>query len=137
VLGTRFDLEARDRTLQLVVVEGRVTVSARGETVQVGPKEMTRVVEDKPLMVRQIKDVQSVLHWLDTFMAFKDTPLQDVASEIERRFGMRVEVADTTLATRTVSGWSSAQTPRDLLTRICVAVNAHCSISDTLAVIEP
>jgi len=137
VLGTRFDLEARDRKLQVLVMEGWVAVSARGATVQVGPMEMTRVQADRPLQVSSIEDVQSLLQWLDTFIAFEETPLLDVASEIERRFGMRVEVADTTLGGRTVSGWSSAKTPRDLLMRICVAVSAHCSISDTLTVIEP
>jgi ferric-dicitrate binding protein FerR (iron transport regulator) len=137
VMGTRFDLEARDRTLQVLVVEGRVAVSARGTTVQVGPMEMTRVLADKLLPVSRVDDVQPLLRWLDKFIAFEETPLQDVASEMERRFGMRVEVADKTLGARTVTGWSSAQTPRDLLMRICVAVSAHCSISDTLTVIEP
>jgi transmembrane sensor len=137
VLGTRFDLEARDRKLQVVVMEGRVAVSARGATVQVGAHEMTRVLPDKPLQVSPIEDAQALLRWLDTFIAFEGTPLNDVAAEIERRFGMRVEVADETLRARTVSGWSSAKTPRDLLMRLCVAVSAHCSISDTLTVIEP
>jgi transmembrane sensor len=137
VLGTRFDLEVRGRTLQLLVVEGRVALSARGATVQVGPAEMTRVVADTVLPVSRVEDTQSPLRWLDTFVAFEETPLRDVAAEIERRFGIRIEVADTALAARTVTGWSSAPTPRDLLTRICVAVRAYCSISDTLTVIEP
>lgn len=137
VLGTRFDLEARDGDLRLVVVEGGVDLLAGGEKAKVGAMQMGRSTAGGPPVVTPVADVHSLVNWMGDFIAFEETPLADVAIEIERRYGIPVEVLDSTLARRRVTGWASDRGLNAMLGAACRAVNARCTISDTLIVMEP
>lgn len=137
VLGTRFDLEARDGDLRVVVVEGGVELVAGGKKTKVGARQMGRSTAGAPPVVTPVADVYRLVNWMGDFIAFEETPLADVALEIERRYGIRVDILDSTLARRPVTGWASDRGLNAMLGAACRAVNARCTISDTLIVMEP
>ncbi|MBI4539927.1 MAG: FecR domain-containing protein [Gemmatimonadetes bacterium] len=128
VLGTRFDVNARGSELEVVVVDGAVEVAAAGGRVSVRANEVVRVIEGGEPVVEPVDDVFAVLAWLGQFFAFEATPIEQVAEEFRRRFDVVIEIVDPSLASRTVTGWFTAQTPEEMLAGICRAVDAECTV---------
>ncbi|WP_337171531.1 FecR domain-containing protein [Gemmatimonas aurantiaca] len=137
VLGTRFDLQVVGSELRLVVTEGKVALvsGAHRQTVVAG--QIARVRDGGPPQVEGAVAVDSVLAWTRGFIVFQNTPLHQVAAELEQRYGARVLLPDSTIASRTVTAWFTNQGLDQVLSAICRAVDAHCSLRDNVASIEP
>lgn len=136
VVGTRFDLQARNEELKVVVVEGHVKVTSTGGAADVRANEMSRVIRlGKPLVSRSV-EISGDLAWMGNFVAFESTPFAEVAVEIERRFGWKIQIADPELGSRTVTAWSNSTSPREIIYKLCLVVNAYCSISDQTVTAE-
>ena len=118
VLGTRFGVRAfeSDGYVEVTVVEGLVAVGAAelsdgeggrsprsdaGEAAQqvtrLGAGQAVRVANGVVGVPRRI-DAERYLAWTEGYLAFERVPLSDVARELERRFGMRIELAEPELA---------------------------------------
>jgi transmembrane sensor len=136
VRGTRFDLEVRSGDLQLLVVDGAVGLAAGGESVEVQAGQLSRVRDGGRPEVENVDDVFGELGWIGDFVAFEATPLREVVRELERRYGLRIQVQDSALAEQTVTSWSMNRSPQEILTAVCLALNAFCTINDTLTTIE-
>ncbi|MBI4541191.1 MAG: FecR domain-containing protein [Gemmatimonadetes bacterium] len=138
VRGTRFDIESRNRELlRVVVADGKVRVSVGDEEVDLESGEMSESKNGGPPKVSRIPQVHRHLQWLGSFVAFKSTPLASVADELEQRFGMRVEILAPELARHEITIWSTNKGPREIISAVCAAIDAHCVIGDTLATIQP
>lgn len=127
VLGTRIDVEARGRDLRLVVVEGRAALSTPGGRTEVTAGEMGRILNGEAAGVVKVPDVGSIVGWTGTFLAFQSTPLGDAAREIERVYGVRVEIQDDNLAQRVITAWFWDKSLAEVLDVVCLAVAARCS----------
>lgn len=137
VLGTRFDLRVSDQELQLAVTEGRVALAAEGKLVEVGAGQVSHVMLGAGPTLETAVQPDSLLGWMGGFLVFQDTPLSTVAKEVGQRYGIRVELPDSSIARRTVTAWFTGQSAQDVLTTICRVIDAHCSIGDKSASIEP
>lgn len=137
VLGTRFDVDSRGEDLQVAVVEGVVEMESDGGRARVEANQLGIALGRDAPTVQSVDDVFQVIGWLGRFLAFESTPLTDVAVEIERRFGMRIGIADPVLGQRTITGWFGDQAPREALEGICAAVAARCVIGPDAATVEP
>ena len=127
VLGTRFDLHAEERDLQVAVVEGEVSLQSRGRETRVGRGEMGRVLRGVTVpAIRATVDTSTA--WLGTFFAFQSTPLRDAAAEITRRSGLRIRIADPALSDHSVTGYFDERDPAVMMRVICAAVVADCSV---------
>ena len=127
VLGTRFDLQAEHRDLRLIVIDGQVALSTSNTETAVGRGEMTRVLDGTPMPVVKLADVGPLVSWIGNFLAFRSTPLREVAVEIGARFGIRVVLADSALRDRTVTAWFTDQSLDDVLRVVCAASLAVCT----------
>lgn len=139
VLGTRFDLQAEEGRLRLLVVEGKVELAARGTTVAIEASEMSEVIGSAPPTLEKVDPqyVQSSLRWMGDFIAFEATPLRQAAQELSLHYGVPIEVLDSTLTNETVHGWFADEELEDVLNVVCRAVRAHCSIRQAGVTIEP
>lgn len=137
VLGTRLDVEARGRDLRLVVVEGRVALSTARARTELTAGEMGRILNGEAAPVVRVPDVGSFVGWTGKFLAFQSTPLQDAAREIERAYGVRIEISDATLAQRDITAWFGDNTLAEVVDVVCLAVAARCSIEDGVVRIQP
>lgn len=131
VLGTRFDLQAEQENLRLVVVEGQVRLSAGGGRAEVRAGEMGRLIKGTPVPVVRVPDVGRLVAWKGNFLAFQDTPLEEVAREIERQFGIRIEIRDARLVKRTLTGWFTDWSQAEIMEAVCGVANARCETSAT------
>src|SRR5690606_33789755 len=128
VLGTRFDLQAREGITQVAVVEGTVRMASHGERLTVDANHIGRHSGRAPAEVEAVANVYEELEWLGSFLAFQATPLAEVAAELEHRLGIQVEIADPALLDRTMTGWFAQQTHGEMIEAICLAINAHCEV---------
>ena len=139
VLGTRFDLQAREGRLRLLVVEGKVELAAGGKTVELEASELGEVVGDAPATEQELDpaNVQDQLSWMGDFLAFEATPLDEAVRELTLHYGVPVVVLDSALARETVHGWFANKNLESVLEILCRAVDAHCSILPTGVTIGP
>ena len=137
VLGTRFDLRVEGDELRLVVTEGKVALTSGTHRLLVVAGQVAHVRNGGQPVVENTVKVDSLLSWTDGFIVFQNTPLRQVARELERRYDVRVLLPDSTIASRTVTAWFTKQDFRQVLFAICRAVDAHCTLRDNVASIEP
>ena len=136
VLGTQFELNVSERTLRLVVVEGVVALSARRNTVAVGAGHMSRVVDGEARPVVSVADPAAAVRWTGKLLVFQERPLYQVVAEIQRQYGVRVQLADPSLANETVTAWFQDRSFEDVMKVICAVLNARCSITTGSARLE-
>jgi transmembrane sensor len=136
VLGTRFDLQAQDRELRLIVVEGRVGLSDGTKVVLVDAGEVSAVVKGKVTQAVPVPDSRAIVDWIGNFLVFDGTALSEAAAELGSLYGVEVRIEDETLANRTITGWFSDQSYEEVLTAVCRVVGARCTIGETRVVID-
>lgn len=136
VLGTRFDLSARDDDLQLIVVEGRVQVSSHGGEADVRAGQVNRIVNGTQLPVQNVRAPQTLTAWVGRFIAFQATPLGDAAREIMFHYDVRIDV-DPALRERTITAWFSDWSLDDVMTVFCTVVEARCDRKDGVIKVVP
>ncbi len=134
VLGTRFDMAVTDDALRLVVVEGRVGLSAAGERVHVNRGEVSSVVGRAAPTAPTTADLLRLLDWPGGVLLFQSTPLSQVAAEVEAHFGIGVAILDSTLARRSVTAWFEDEPFEEVINTICQVVGARCTLGDSVEV---
>jgi transmembrane sensor len=137
VLGTRFEVRALDQeSHRVAVLEGRVEVSnARGSTEVTAGEVSVAEPDSRPTTTRPT-DVLSLLDWPEGALLFHDTPLAQVAREVERSYGIPVVVEGDALGARRISAWFGSEPFQDVVESLCAAANATCTVSDTVAVLR-
>ncbi|MHB1327233.1 MAG: FecR family protein [Gemmatimonadales bacterium] len=132
VLGTRFEVATDSTDLALVVVEGRVALAAGESRVEVGAGERGEIRQGTVGSVRPVSVavVDSAMGWVGRFMAFHVTPLRDAAREINRIFGVTIEIADPQLARQTVTATFTDQSLEQVMEVVCTIVGAQCRAQD-------
>lgn len=128
VLGTRFDVMSRAEDVQVAVAEGEVRLGTLGTRVNLGANEVARITGGAIPKVERVENVYRVIDWLGPFLAFESTPMREVAIELRNRFGVEIEMADTEIAERTVTGWFADQDPEEIIGGICRVVAATCTL---------
>ena len=86
--GTRFDVRLKPGAVQVLLVEGKVSVSpsgggARAVSAMLSPNDML-TADAKGVQVQQVGDTGVVEGWRDGVVVFDDTPLSEVVLEINR-----------------------------------------------------
>jgi transmembrane sensor len=134
VLGTRFDLHARNEDLRVVVVDGRVRVEsgASGQHEEVGPNEVSHIIGGGRPYVTQVPDVYALLEWMKNALVFQATPLDRVAEELEHRYGVPVELADPAVAGRTITAWFTDEPLDAAIGVICRVAEVRCTVSENI-----
>ena len=136
-LGTRFDLKARDGDLDLVVVEGRVALTAGNSRVEVASQQKASVRKNQLQGAPTSVDPERSRAWLGDFLVFQATPLGEAAVELSRHYRTPVRVLDSSLAQETVTGAFEKETLEDVVKVLCRSLGARCTVSRSGATIEP
>src|SRR5690554_4819208 len=119
--------------MRVVVVDGKVAVSAGGQEVGVGTGQMSIVAEGRRPAVVDVEDVYPLIDWLDRSLVFQGTPLRRAADELGRAFGYEVRILDDVLAERTVTAAFTDESFEQVFTILCDVVGAACTIREATA----
>jgi transmembrane sensor len=129
-LGTRFDVRTEPRGLQLAVIEGRVAIIASAARTEVASGETAALRDGRTSAVVKIDDPDDVVGWMRRFLAFQSTPLANVASEIERVYGRKIVLADSSLGTETVTATFTDESFDRVVRVVCTVVGVECAVTD-------
>jgi ferric-dicitrate binding protein FerR (iron transport regulator) len=100
VLGTAFDVRSypEDRNVRVVVERGKVGVGTPRQTSAVLVGGNMGIATDSTVIVAPVTDVTPYTGWTTGQLRFREVPLRDVLTTLERWYGVRFQVTDTTLA---------------------------------------
>jgi transmembrane sensor len=136
VLGTRFELVSQPDSVRLVVMEGRVSLDAPENSVEVAAGEESAVEAGVALPARRTAAARVAPPWLGRFLVFEATPLRAASVEIERLYGVRVEVSDDALSNATITASFTDRTVDEVFDVVCAVLNASCTSEDGVVTVE-
>jgi transmembrane sensor len=136
VLGTRFEVAETGDGVRAIVVEGVVALSNDEGSVDVPAGSLGESSGGRAPTVRRATDVYALLDWPEGVMLFQATPLAEVAREVERRFGRKVDVLGN-LGTVRISGTLEEEGFADTVLTLCQIAGAHCALTENGARIQP
>lgn len=135
VHGTRFEVRADGEGMRVVVVDGRVAVSAEGGAVSLGPGEVAYVDAGARPRAVSLQDVWELLDWEGGLLVFQGTPLVDVAAELSRHFGVAVTVADPVAGERRITAWFGDEPLDEVMSAVCLVAGTPCSVQGDSVVV--
>lgn len=101
VLGTKFNISSYkdERTITIALAEGKVKVSKEKQgtgfaPVTLKPKEKIVYNKEGETGVVDVCDLQQETGWKDNLLKFKNEPLLNVVTRLERAYGVKFEFAD-------------------------------------------
>ena len=89
VLGTQFDVKARNNRFDVVCYEGRVKVNYNNKQIVLTPGKSVIFVDGK--QINSKSDV-SKPEWLENKIAFNNENLSQIVDEIQRQYNVSIEV---------------------------------------------
>ena len=139
VLGTEFDVKAyrTDETISVVLLQGSVEFSQGATSFLLEPSQ--RLVYDKQSgkgSILNLENAEQSILWSQNTICFRDTPMQEVITELERWYDVEFRVADPRVNDLTFS----LQTPnlplRELLDELENIAPIRCSLDKEIVVIS-
>lgn len=92
VLGTSFNILAREQLYHVTCITGSVQVSSVNNKTILQPSGKAKINPDGSISVFQNIETFHEISWKDNIFLFTAVPLRDVFREIERQFGVRILV---------------------------------------------
>ncbi|MDJ1466631.1 FecR domain-containing protein [Cytophagaceae bacterium DM2B3-1] len=103
VLGTKFNVNARRNQAEVYLQSGKVKLTSNTENLLLVPGQMAEYnLNDRQITVHSV-DGKACTAWQNHFFVFDDEPLSKVAETIEDYFGVKVRIADQSLAQQRIT----------------------------------
>lgn len=102
VVGTQFNVKARDNRFDVTCFEGKVKVTSNGNTILLTPG--MSVAFDNGKQVDVPSDENSQPGWLTYEVNYQQEKLERIINEMERQYRVDIELTDKQLAKETHSG---------------------------------
>jgi ferric-dicitrate binding protein FerR (iron transport regulator) len=128
VLGTAFNVATRRGQTRVVLQSGRVRLekaSQPGEAVLMQPRELVEYSAGDRHFRKRAVDPEPYTAWQGRKMIFDDTPIEEVARQLEDTYGLRVTIAGPDLAGRKLSGEISTRNVDVLLNALAALLEAE------------
>lgn len=106
VLGTAFNVWARNHETRVVVKRGEVQLSrfsADTVNIHLTRNQTSRVLKNEPANHPQPIDADHYIGWMEGRLVFIETPLSEILNELERFYGIRINLIDSSLSQKTVT----------------------------------
>lgn len=128
VLGTRFNVRARQSETRLVVAEGRVALAAKSTDpdspeVVVQSGEMSRVIAGQPPAAPQAVDTAGLLGWRSGKIVFYQTGLPEIAGELSQIFATDIRLEVPGADSLSVTGSFERQSLPDIIHSLCLTLS--------------
>lgn len=125
VLGTSFTVRSypEDGQVQVVVEEGRVSLTPEdqksGEQAILNVNELGRYnLNSQRIETKQVEDLQLYMSWREGYLKFRETPMSQVASELERRYGVEVTFESPEIEEKLLTAYLTSRSIKNVLSVI-------------------
>lgn len=127
VLGTQFNVYARDSIFEVQCFEGLVRVAVGDRETQLAPGEGVRLTEDEGLFQEEHRQGQP--DWLRRESSFENASLHQVLSELERQYTVRISVSDS-IGSKRYTGSFTHTDLQKALRSICEPLQLEFAIAE-------
>jgi ferric-dicitrate binding protein FerR (iron transport regulator) len=117
VLGTQFNVRNRRGKTRVLLTEGKVQLKATGSAVQpviIRPGEVADISPKTPIRVQFARKPALHTAWQEQKLVFDDTPLREVALQVEDAYGITLRFGDPALADLKLRGEVYVTTAKDI-----------------------
>lgn len=127
VLGTRFNVWARNNETRIILEQGRVklTSTESGMSQVLNPGELSQIIADTSPTEPVKINIDQRLGWMDGRLIFIKSTLNEVAEELERYYDVSISVTDISLLRQTLTATFDNQSLETVLESICITLNAE------------
>ncbi len=119
VLGTEFLVYARQRGTKVALHKGKVQLHSlkekQAKVLAMKAGEVVTVDKKGVFKLQAEENVEVHKAWQEHQFVFDHTSLQEIAYKIEENFGVKIQITDSLLAQRTITGTYQAQSAEELL----------------------
>jgi transmembrane sensor len=119
VLGTTFNIFSRERGSRVFLKEGRIKLriehDSKSKEILMQPGQLATISNDGSAALTTSVLPGQVEAWKNYRFVFDHTTLQEIAYQIEERFGKKVRIVDSSVANREISGTFGAKSADELL----------------------
>jgi transmembrane sensor len=119
VLGTKFMVYSRARGSKVVLNEGKVQLRSLKKRAEkplvIHPGDVATVSVQGNVSLAHNQPVAALASWKDQRFIFDNTPISEIAYQLNERFGVQIIISDSTLARRTLGGTFKAETAEKFL----------------------
>ncbi|HEX9654267.1 MAG TPA: FecR domain-containing protein [bacterium] len=127
VLGTKFNIRARNAETRVTVREGRVTLSGSASP----PATIVVIIANQMSVCRQQNDpdpptavaADYVLGWLEGRIVFDQTPITEVVAELQRIYDVTIVLSNDAVSKHSITGSFQNKPVESVLTAICLALD--------------
>jgi ferric-dicitrate binding protein FerR (iron transport regulator) len=134
VLGTSFDVRARNQNTQVVVQTGKVslqTLTAPPESSVVLAAGQMSFVDKSALPIAPITiDSRFIAAWRQQKLVFDNTPLVEIVAELQRVYDVEITITDRELQALAITGAFDQQPVTDILASLCLTLHLKYSGSN-------
>lgn len=143
VHGTAFNVRSySDEDVQVAVKEGRVSLEPRqatsgGAGVELEPGELGQVTDEDAIVTQRQVRMDSYFGWTEGRLVFRDTALPDVATRLDRWFGLEFRIQDARLDSLRLTANLKSQSVRDVLDVISRSLGIQYRIDNNAVLLAP
>ncbi|UCC73721.1 MAG: FecR domain-containing protein [Gemmatimonadota bacterium] len=136
VVGTRFEARAEGDSALVAVVEGRVALAGlAGRTVEIGPGQAGLLVAGVAPETAHLPPSRRLAAWMGRVLIFRDTPLSDVAAEIEAVYGIPLQLVSDAADEPRVSAVFEERPFDEVVATVCRVLGSPCEVTPDQATI--
>lgn len=137
VLGTRFNVQSRHQSTQVVLESGSVSFETRQkQKTTLSPGEMLEYSEESQALNLKKVNPRQFTAWRQQKLYFDETPLADLAKILEDTYGKKVLIRDERLRTKKLSGEISAEDMDKVLLAVSRLFSIKISQKDDTVFLE-
>lgn len=119
VLGTEFMVYSRAKGSKVVLNKGKVQLrSLKQQEIKplvINPGDVVMISKQGNLTLSHNQVITAHTGWKDHHFTFEETPVSEIADQLNEVFGVRIIIADSALAKRTLGGTFKAETADQFL----------------------
>lgn len=143
VLGTAFNVRAypNEEEVQVAVEEGNVSLHSGQNTqsaqeAELGSGVVGRAAAGSPIVVEEL-DLDPYIGWTKGRLVFDAATLPEVATRLERWFGVEVEIRDSSLRSLQLTANLKSRSLRDVLDVVAASLDIQYRIDDDTVLLVP
>ena len=140
VVGTEFVVYSRERGSKVVLNKGKVLIRSLADTsrrtISVRPGEVV-TIQKGAFKILPKQRTATHTEWKDHRFTFDHTPVQEIAYQVEERFGIKLLVTDTILARRELTGTYEAENAKELLDVLVRVLDVQIMQNDQKLLLQP
>jgi transmembrane sensor len=139
-VGTEFVVYSRERGSKVVLNKGKVLIRSLADTsrrtISVKPGEVV-TIQKGAFKILPKQRTATHTEWKDHRFTFDHTPVQEIAYQVEERFGIKLLVTDTILARRELTGTYEAENAKELLDVLVRVLDVQIMQNDQKLLLQP